>query len=144
MDIGTTVEVEFIGCSDGYFKAENNGNRFSIAGKGSVGDTRTVRIVKKKQQSTFIAVTEGASLRLRIDEIVDDSTVKANPLYGPVFIQAPLTCGDWWQCIVTNIKENHITANSTTYIPRNSEIPEGPVPEDYTQSLNDLISGRKL
>ena len=48
MDIGTTVEVEFIGCSDGYFKAENNGNRFSIAGKGSVGDTRTVRIVKKK------------------------------------------------------------------------------------------------
>jgi len=48
MEIGKTVELEFSGCSDGYFKAENNGYQFSIAGKGSVGDTHTVRIVKKQ------------------------------------------------------------------------------------------------
>lgn len=85
-----------------------------------------------------------ASLRLRIDEVVDDSTVKTDPSYGPVFIQAPLTCGDWWRCIVTSITENYITAENTKYIPRDSDIPKGPIPEDPTQSLTDLISGQKL
>jgi len=142
MDVGTTVEVEFSGRSEGYFKAGRDGHLFSIAGEGSVGDTRNVRVVKK-QEKTFIAVTEGASLRLRIDEIIDDSTAKADPSYGPVLIQAPLTCGDWWQCIVTSVNEDHITAKNTKYIPRNSEIPQGPPPEDLTQSLNQLISDRK-
>ena len=143
MDVGTTVEVEFSGRSDGHFKAERDGHQFSIAGKGSIGDSRNVRVVKK-QESTFIAVTEGASLRLRIDEVVDDSTVKADPSYGPVFIQAPLTRGDWWRCIVTSINKNHIIAENTKYIPRNSDIEKGPIPEDPTQSLNNLISGKKL
>lgn len=142
MDIGTTVEVEFSKHTDGYFKAECNGHRLSIAGEGSVGDRRDVRVINKHEDA-FIAVTEGASLRLRIDEAIGDSTVKANPSYGPVFIEASLTCGDWWQCIVTCIHDNHIAAKATTYIPRNSDIPEGPPPEGRAQSLNDLISGRK-
>lgn len=142
MDVGETIEVEFRELIDGYFKAERDGHRFSIAGEGSVGGKYNVRVVKK-HEGGFIAVTEGASLRLRVDEIIDDSTVKADISYGPVHIEASLTCGDWWQCIVTSINEDYITAKNTNYIPRKSGIPTGPPPDDPTQSLNNLISDRK-
>lgn len=142
MEAGTTVEVDISGRRDGYLEAERDGNRFSIDGEGSTGDTRNVRVVKK-QGDTFIAVTEGAKLRLRIDEVVDDSTVRADPPYGPVFIPASLPRGDWWRCVVTDVQDAHVTAKPGKYIPRNSDIPRGPPPTDLTQSLNDLISGRK-
>lgn len=143
MEVGATVQVEIGERCDGYLKAECAGCRFSIAGEGSIGDTPNVRIVEK-QGDTFIAVTEGATLRLRIDEVVDESTVRANPSYGPVVIESSLSQGDWWQCVVTGVQESHITAKPRKYIPRNSEIPRGTPPEDPTQSLNHLLSGQKL
>ncbi|WP_232703559.1 hypothetical protein [Halobacterium wangiae] len=143
MDVGETVEVEIGERHDGYLKAERDGSRFSIAGEGSIGDTRKIRIVKN-QGGPFIAVTEGATLRLRIDEVVDESTVRADPSYGPVLIEASLSPGDWWQCVVTGVQESHVTAKPRKYIPRNSDIPRGDLPDDSTQSLNHLLSGRKL
>ena len=143
MEAGTTVQVKISECRDGYLKAERDGNRFSIAGEGSVGDTRTVRVVRK-QGDTFIAVTEGATLRLRIDEVVDESTVRADPSCGPVFIYASLSRGDWWRCVVTDVQDDRIIEKHRNYIPRNSDIPRGTPPTDPTQSLNHILSGRKL
>lgn len=142
MEAGTTIQVDISERRDGYLKAECNGNRFSIGGEGSVGDTRNIRVVKK-QGDTFIAVTEGATLRLRIDEVVDESTVRADPSYGPVFIPVSLSVGDWWHCVVTDVQNDHITAKPRNFIPRNSDIPRGAPPTDPTQSLNHLLSGRK-
>jgi len=142
MEAGTTIQVDISNRRDGYLKAECDGNQFSIAGEGSIGDTRNVRIVKK-QGNTFIAVTEGATLRLRIDEVVDESTVRADPSYGPVFIRAPLSVGDWWHCVVTDVQDDHITTKPKNFIPRNSDISRGAPPADPTQSLNHLLSERK-
>lgn len=143
MKVGTTVNVKISDCRDGYLKAERDGCCFSISGEGNVGETRTIRVIKNREDD-FIAVTEGASIRLRIDETVDDSTVRADPSYGPVFISSSLTPGDWWRCTVTDIKDDCITARPINYIPRNSDIPKGSPPEDPAQSLNHLLSGRGL
>lgn len=142
MEIGATVQVEIDELHNGYLKAEVDGIRFSISGEGSIGDTRNVRVLKK-QGDTFIAVTEGATLHLRVDEVVDGSTVRADPSYGPVFIQASLPQGSWWQCVVTDVQESSITARPRNFIPRNSDIKRG-APEDPAQSLNHLLSGRKF
>lgn len=140
MEVGTTISVDISERRDGYLKGERDGNWFSIAGEGTVGDTLNIRVVKK-QGDTFIAVTEGATLRLRIDDVVDESTVRADPSYGPVFIQTPLSQGDWWRCIVIDVQKDRVIAETKRKIPRNSDIPRGTPPEDPTQSLNHLLSG---
>ena len=141
MEPGSMVELEVSERRDGYLKAERGGDRFSIAGNGSVGETVAARVVRE-QDNVFIAITDGALLRLRIDAVVDESTVRANPAYGPVFISAALSLGEWWQCVVTGIRDDRVIAKPRKKIPRRSSIPQGPPPTDQTQSLNHLLNHR--
>lgn len=142
MEVGTTVTLEIQDRRDGYLKADHDEYRFSIAGEGTIGERQKVRVIQNRDD-TVIAVTEGALIRLRIDDVVDDSTVRADPAYGPVFVPTPLTPGDWWRCVVTDVDDDHLIARPRQYIPRNSDIPRGAPPEDHTQSLNHLLGGRK-
>jgi hypothetical protein len=143
MEVGTTLSLEVGDRRNGYLKANRDGSRFSIAGDGSIGDECNVRVVKKKN-GTFIGVTEGATLRLRVDKIIDESTVKANPSYGPVFIQNSLSQGSWWHCVVTEIHQEYVTAEAKKRIPKNSDIKQGAPPEDPRQSLNELLTGNNI
>jgi hypothetical protein len=142
MDIGETITIEISDNRDGYLKGEHGGERISIAGEGSVGETRDVRVIDERG-GTYIAVTEGAELRLRIDEAVDEFGGRANPSYGPVHIQGAGSPDTWWVCRVVDIQEDHVTAKTKQKIPKNSSIPDGPLPDDPTQSKNDLIGQRK-
>lgn len=142
MDVGETISVEISDIRDGYLKAEHGGERISIAGEGSVGETRDVRVIDERG-GTFIAITEGAQLRLQIDKTLEESVVQANPSYGPVHIQGAVSPGSWWVCRVVDIQEDHVAAKTRRKIPKNSSIPNGPLPDDPTQSKNDLIGQRK-
>lgn len=58
-----------------------------------------------------IAVTVGATLRLRIDDVVDESTVREDQSYGPVFIRSALTVDHWWNCVVTRFETIALSPN---------------------------------
>lgn len=45
---------------------------------------------------------------------------------------------------MTDIQNDRVVAKPRSHVPKNSEIPRGEPPEDVNQSLNDLLSGRKL
>lgn len=142
MDVGTTVAVEITDLRDGYLQAERRGSKFTIYGDGSIGETKSVRVTEVRG-SEILAITNGTSIRLRIDDVVDESTVRADPDYGPVFVSASLTPGTWWRCVVTAVRDDHVTARPRNRIPRNSSIRRGAPPDDPTQSYNHLINRRK-
>ena len=81
MEAGTTIQVDISNRRDGYLKAECDGNQFSIAGEGSVGETQNVRVVKKQ------ATPSSQSLKAR--RSASESTRSLmNQLFGPTLRMA--------------------------------------------------------
>jgi hypothetical protein len=76
MEVGTTIQVDIDERHDGYLKAECNGNRFSISGEGSVGDTKKVRVVKQEG----IPSLQSPMARRSLSEL---TRLLINRLFGP-------------------------------------------------------------
>ncbi len=141
LGIGTTVTATISNTSGEFTVANGNGETLFVYGNVSVGDQVQVRIIDRNDD-TPVCITNGAEIKLRIDESSDSGGVTANPAFGLVKIDQDLNKNDWWRCIITEIEEQHIQARAYKKIPRRSSIDSGPLPESPTQSLNRLANNK--
>lgn len=139
--IGTTVTATISNTSGEFTVAKGDGETLFVYGDVSVGDQVQVRIIDKKGDIP-VCITNGAELKLRIEESPDAAGVTAEPAFGPVRIEQELTVNDWWRCTVTTVEEQHVQAKAYKKIPRRSAIDSGPLPESPTQSLNRLVNNK--
>jgi hypothetical protein len=139
--VGSTIYATISNTSGEFPVATGDGNTIFVHGDVAVGDRLPVRIISKKS-TNLIGVSEGAEIKLRIDEVSTEGVSMAHPDYGPVRIDAELTENDWYRCRVMTVKEESVKAKALKKIPRRSDIESGPLPESPSQSLNHLINDK--
>lgn len=140
--VGETRRVRVIHTAAASPVGSDGENTYSVHGDVEIGEEYNVRVIADSGDG-FVAVTSGAELELRVDETGDEGTSKAHPDFGPVHIPASLTVGTWWRCRVSEIHDTHLVATTQGKIPRRSHIGSGPLPGDYTQSLNHHLNPKE-
>ncbi|WP_152529871.1 hypothetical protein [Candidatus Halobonum tyrrellensis] len=111
---------------------------FFVYGEVELGEQYKSRVMGEKE-GKYVAVTIGAELVLRVDEMGDGGGIAELPS-GPVYLPGLETVGKWWRCKVSKVQEDRLVARATQVVPRRSRIKKGSVSDERDQSLNDLLN----